>query len=166
MPLPGSLMLWRSVMEVDDTLVADVVRPVPFGEARGVPGSRRARLDVETWAEQGRPADRARLLDVGRRFAVFADGYVTAGNAAGVLVDARFALGAGFEALWGLQVHRDEGPAVTWWTEGAAWDAERAGTLLAWIAGRHEDLRSMQAVAADGVANAPLPAKGNARASR
>ena len=166
MPLPGSLMLWRSVMEVDDTLVADVVRPVPFGEARGVPGSRRARLDVETWAEQGRPADRARLLDVGRRFAVFADGYVTAGNAAGVLVDARFALGAGFEALWGLQVHRDEGPAVTWWTEGAAWVAERAGTLLAWIAGRHEDLRSMQAVAADGVANAPLPAKGNARASR
>ncbi|MGE0191080.1 MAG: metal-dependent hydrolase [Planctomycetota bacterium] len=163
MPLPGSLLLWRSVMEVDDTIVADVVRPVPLGDTRGVAGGRRARLDLDVWAAEGRARDRDRLLDVGRRFSTFADGYVTAGTTPAVLVDARFALGAGFEALWGVEAHRDEGPAVTWWMEGAAWDAERAGTLLAWIAGRHADLRSLEAVAAVGT---PSPSQGNAPASR
>ncbi len=157
MPLPGSLLVWRSLVEVDREIVADLLRPLPFAATRGAHGGRRARLDVEHWADSGRSAERSRLIDVGTRLTRFADGWTTAGDRTQRLADARFSLGPGFEPLWGVEAHRDGVPAVTWWMAGAAWDGDRAKDLLRWIGGVHPELIALDEVARSGRTVRPMP---------
>lgn len=117
-PLPASLLAWRSLYEIDGQMVADILRPGPFGETRMVHGARIPLVGEDAVAAHA--TDEARVRDVYRRFAVFADhwtGWVAQPEREPprTVADMRFSLDAGFRPLWALRLGRAEGePAVTW----------------------------------------------------
>lgn len=151
MPLPGSLLVWRSLYEVDGDLVADLLRPLPWAAPRAAHGGRRPRVDAEAFVREAAPRDRARAEEVAARFATFAAGW-TAWTAvpdrrAAAWADMRFSAGPGFEPLWGLSLRKDEGPAVAWWMDAGARRPATIRALLAWILGTHPDLVALGAAA-------------------
>lgn len=114
MPLPASLLAWRSLYEVDGRMVADIVRPVPFGATRFVRGSRMALVrEADVVAKASDPV---RVRDVYRRFATFADGWTGwLPEDPRQVGDMRFSLDAGFRPPWAIVLGAgpDE-PAVSW----------------------------------------------------
>ncbi len=114
MPLPASLLAWRSLYEVDGQVVADLIRPVPFGDTRVVAGGSAPLLredDVLAGA-----SDTERVRSVYRRFRTFADGWTAwlPGDRDAV-GDMRFSVAAGFRPPWSLRLGRTpEEPAVSW----------------------------------------------------
>lgn len=145
MPLPGSLLVWRSLYETDGRLHADLLRPVPWGPTQGAVGGQRARIPWEAFVARAAPGDRERVAQVAPRLATFAADWTAWADAADgephVWADMRFSAGPGFRPLWGLALRRDEGPAVTWWMAEDARRLDLVGELLQWIAGTHPDLR-------------------------
>lgn len=118
MPLPASLLAWRSLYEVDGRAFADTLRPSPGGETQMVLGDSIELLTEDAVAAQATDAQRVR--DVYRRFATFADHW-TAWDArdadAGRMAvgDMRFSIDAAFRPPWALRLGQREGePAVAW----------------------------------------------------
>lgn len=146
MPLPASLFAWRSLYEVDGHMIADMLRPSPFGSTEMVRGEK---LPLVTEDEVVVHAtDEARVRDVFRRFAVFADhwtawdpGAADQGDAA--VGDMRFSINAGFRPPWRLRLgeKRDE-PAVSWDMRNFA--ESDMGGLLEVILGTAPALRAVE----------------------
>ena len=113
LPQPASLLLYRSVYEADGQLVADLIRPGVTSGVEVVPGSRIPLLDVRTVPK---PREPDRLAYVLRRFEAFADGYTAYVPGRPAMVgDMRYGIGAGFDALWGVEVGMSPGqPAIAW----------------------------------------------------
>ncbi len=146
MPLPASLLAWRSIYEVDGRMVADIIRPVPFGETRVIAGSSTPLLRPQDLRPA--PADRERVLDVYRRFAAFADGWTALlpgdDDAIG---DMRFSLDPAFRPPWALRLGRTpDAPAVAW--EQRPFDGTDADGLLGVILGTSEALVPLARAAA------------------
>lgn len=144
MPLPGSLLVWRSLYETPaGDFVADVLRVTPLAGADAteyVPGGSLRKTTVTGVAAEADDPDRVR--EVLPRFAAFADQWIAwVPNRAGPrrVGDMRFVQGAGFEALWGLEIDPPDGPAVRWSMAGM--DGRRVGDLWDLLLGRHADLR-------------------------
>lgn len=95
LPLPCSLLLWRTLYRSDGAVHADTLRLVPTLRPRWAKGGRRALSEVLG-------------ADAVARFVVFADGFAVEAppTSAGVrrVLDARFVAGLGFEALFGVDV--------------------------------------------------------------
>ena len=140
-PVPGSLFAWRSLYEADGQIVADLVRPLPFGPTKVVEGGSLPIVREADVLVGAHDADRVR--DVYRRFETFADGWTarlpTDDSAVG---DMRFAVDAGFRTRWALRIgRRPDEPAVSWlaWH----WDRSDAASLTAVIFGAAKNLRSI-----------------------
>ena len=106
MPMPGSLLVWRSLYETDGTFHADGVRLVPFGARTWEPGgSARAATLEEGMRKKAPQTSPARLSDVWARFADFADGYVawTRGDDQ-LLGDLRMSTSFGMDPIWGIRL--------------------------------------------------------------
>lgn len=144
MPMPGSLLVWRSLYEQDGQLQADMLRSTPWSRPEFVAGGSAPVLDPEDALGRVEPEQRARTADVLRRFTVFADGYVAwAPDAPDVVGDMRFSSNPAFEAIWGIRVGAPVGQdPVAWDMRGAA-NAGRLGELLEAIAGTHTELRPL-----------------------
>jgi inner membrane protein len=110
LPLPGGLVVWRSLYLADGQLHADGVRVPWRGAVEVKPGSSRP-LGMPP-AGGGPLADRAR--EAWAVFAWFAQGEVIE-VAPGIYGDARYSLDpAGFVPLWGLRIDPDRGMAYAW----------------------------------------------------
>lgn len=145
MPMPASLLAWRSLYEVDGRMVADTLRTSPLGRTRWSAGGRLALLREGEVA--ARAADAERVLDVYRRFAVFADGWTAwdPSDPRGI-GDMRFNIGAAFESPWILRLGFDAGePAVAWHQRNFA-DGDMDG-LLQVILGTASELQPLPQVA-------------------
>ena len=143
MPLPGSLFVWRSLYETEDgRMVADVIRVGPFQRPRFIGGSSLERitpLDIARGVE-----DRQRVLDLLPRFEAFAHGWIgwTPDRENPRQVgDMRFAQGAAFEALWGIEIRPEGNPTLRWSMRG--FDERGIGALWDLILGRSEGMAAV-----------------------
>ncbi|MHC5010864.1 MAG: metal-dependent hydrolase [Planctomycetota bacterium] len=144
MPLPASLLAWRSLYEVDGRMVADLVRPLPAGETRVIEGGSVPILRTSELPSPAREAERVR--SVLGRFSIFADGWTaTLPDDAGAIGDMRFSLDAGFRPPWALRRSADE-PPVAWEPRMFA-ETDTSG-LLEVILGTSVRLRPLETVAA------------------
>lgn len=145
MPLPASLLAWRSLYEVDGQVVADIVRPSPVGSTQIVVGERLPLLDEDAVA--ARATDEARVRDVYRRFAVFADHW-TAWDPRALdegryaVGDMRFSIDAGFRPPWTLRLGRSPDEPVVAWDMREFADRDMDG-LLQVILGTAPALRAL-----------------------
>lgn len=141
MPLPASLLAWRSLYEVDGRMIADLVRVTPWGGTRVIAGGSVPILRADDLAPVAE--DAARVRSVVRRFTTFADGWVAYRDGdATAIGDMRFSLDPGFRPPWLLRLGKDAAaPAVAW--EQGGFDTEDAGVLLAVILGTAEGLRPL-----------------------
>jgi inner membrane protein len=140
MPLPGSLLAWRSLYEVDGALVADTLRITPWAGTRVRPGGSLPLLDEDEAARGSRDPERVR--SVFRRFAVFADGWVAHVPAEPRRIgDMRFAL-EGFRPPWALRLAGSpHDPPVRW--ETRSFERGPLGDLLAVIWGTADGFRTL-----------------------
>ncbi len=143
MPAPASLLVWRSLYEVDGRMVADVLRPSPFGatkmvEGGSVPLLRSADLPTGT-------RDDARVRDVFRRFAAFADHWTAwLPGRTDAIGDMRFSIDAGFRPPWSLTLGQSpDDPAIAW--TSPSFESRDTQGLLEVILGTSEDLRPLPA---------------------
>ncbi|MFM8980160.1 MAG: metal-dependent hydrolase [Planctomycetia bacterium] len=144
LPLPCSLLAWRSLYEVQGEAVADLLRITPWGGVQWVEGGRLPLLPAGQEAEGvATPAGRARVLDVARRYRTFADGWVARLPGEPLaLGDLRFSLDPAFRPPWALRLAASpDEPPVRWESrplvEGDGW------RLLALLAGSDPALRPL-----------------------
>ena len=146
MPLPASLFAWRSLYEVDGVMVADILRPSPFGPTTMVEGDRLPLLDEEEVVPHA--TDEARVRDVYRRFAVFADHWTAWDPHAAALGetaigDMRFSLDPAFRPPWRLRLGEGRGEPAVSWDMGNFADRDMQG-LLQVILGTAPALRAIE----------------------
>lgn len=144
MPMPGSLLVWRSLYEHEGVLHADMVRSAPWSEPQFAPGGNLRLLEMEDALSRVTPEQRARTQDLLRRFSVFADGYVAwTPDDPKVVGDMRFTSNPAFESIWGIRVGAPPGQDPVAWDMRGTTRPGRIGALLEAIAGTHDDLRGM-----------------------
>jgi inner membrane protein len=148
MPLPGSLIAWRSLYEVEGSLVADTLRITPWAGTRVRLGGRLPLLREDAAVRGSRDPERVR--SVFRRYAVFADGWVArVPDEPQLIGDMRFTL-EGFRPPWALRLATSPGdPPVRW--ETRSFGPGQLGDLLAVIAGTAGDLQAVSDVASPAV---------------
>ena len=114
MPLPGSLLLWRSLYETDRTVYADTVRCAPRGAVSWRAGDHVRVARVREGLRKRSPTvDTRRVLDVWSRFARFADGYVAwSPQDDRLLADLRMSSSFGIAPIWGVRF--DESGPLRW----------------------------------------------------
>ena len=144
MPLPASLLAWRSLYEAEGRMVSDIVRPMPFGSTQVVEGSS-VPLATEDELVAG-ARDEGRVRDVVRRFDHFAQGWTARmPDDRDLLGDMRFSLDAGFRPPWALRLGRTEdAPAVAW--EPRRFASDDADGLLAILLGTSKALEPLATV--------------------
>ena len=145
-PLPGSLLAWRSLYEVEGHLVADVLRVSPLSPDRWAPGGRIPRIaEADVLIHVRNPRDTKRVRDVWRRYAVFADHWTARSpDAPEHLGDMRFSLGPGFAPIWSLALSsRDGEPPIRWVPTPT--EARAVGPLWDLITGQSNALQSLDA---------------------
>lgn len=145
MPLPASLLAWRSLYEVDGRMVGDLIRSTPWDGVELIEGGSLPLLS-EAQALEG-VRDVARVGSVFRRYAAFADGWVARlPDDAHALGDMRFSLGAGFRPPWVLRLAAEpDDPPVRW--ESRLFAAADRTALLAVIFGTSSELVPLAAAA-------------------
>lgn len=151
MPLPASLLAWRSLYEVDERMVADLLRIAPGTDPYVIEGGSRRRLRADAL-----PADE-RVRSVYARFAHFAQDWTAfLADDRSFVADMRFSQEPGFQPLWGLRLADAPGePKVAW--EQRPFSGDAAGALLDVILGRSADLRPLDTVVAQGSSVPPSP---------
>lgn len=145
MPLPGSLLAWRSLYVADGVIHADGIRVPPFGGLDDVtwePGGAAPVATLEEGLRKKAPsASTERVIDVWDRFTGFADGYVAwAPDDARLLGDMRISTSLGMEPIWGIRLAED---GVVRWVMP---ERDRGASLTAlWsaITGTAEGLRAL-----------------------
>lgn len=145
LPLPGSLLAWRSLYEVDGQAVADLLRITPWDGVQWVEGGRLPLLAAGQEAEGiSAPAGRARVLDVARRYRTFADGWVARlPGEPTALGDLRFSLDPGWRPPWALRLASAPGePPVRWESRPLVEGDGRR--LLSLLAGTDPALRPLE----------------------
>jgi hypothetical protein len=144
MPLPGSLLAWRSLYELEDAMVADTLSITPWAGTRVRVGGSLPLLREDEAVRGSRDPERVR--SVFRRFAVFADGWVArVPDEPQSIGDMRFAL-RGFRPPWALRLATaPHDPPVRWAMR--SFESGALGDLLAVIAGTADEFQALSDVA-------------------
>ncbi len=141
MPMPASLLAWRSLYEVDGTMVADTVRPVPLGATRVAEGASLPIVTLEDFVAD--TTDPERVTSIFERFALFADGWTAYVRGDTSLVgDMRFGIDGRFSPPWAQRLGRAPDEPPIQWVQLGFGDADMSG-LLAIILGTSEELRPL-----------------------
>jgi len=127
MPLPGSLVLWRSLYEFEGEAHADLLRVPYIGMPAYLQGESAPlwRIGQDPLAMQWS----AHTREVAIAFSAFADDWVTRSNGPPHLLgDQRISAAPGLEPLWGIEVELADG-IPRWRTPGFESSGRRLGQL-------------------------------------